>query len=62
MCVHFVAFVTGHWFTFSGGFISHLFDDYANINMCKSDHMKARNYIKNDCGRFLKNQIQWPLC
>ena len=47
---------------FSGGFISHLFGDYANINMWKSDYMKAWNYIKNDFGRFVENQIQWPLC
>ena len=47
-----VAFVTGHLCTFSGGFISHLF-----ISIWKSDHMKARNSIKNDCGRLVKNQI-----
>ena len=46
---------------FSGGFISHLFGDYANINMWKSDYMKAWNYIRNDCGRFVKNQMQRPL-
>ena len=33
-----------------------------HINMWKSDHMKARNSIKNDCGRFVENQLQWPLC
>ena len=47
---------------FSGGFISHLFGDYANINLRKSDYMKAWNSIKNDCGRFVKNQMQRPLC
>ena len=47
---------------FSGGFISHLFGDYAYINLWKSDHMKAWNSIKNDCGRFVKNQMQWSLC
>ena len=41
---------------FSGGFISHLFGDYANINMWKSDHMKAWDSIKEDCGRFVKNK------
>ena len=46
---------------FSGGFISHLFGDYANINMWKSDYMKAWNSIRNDCGRFVKNQMQRPL-
>ena len=35
------AFVTGHLFDFFGGFISHLFGDYVNINMGRSDHMKA---------------------
>ena len=35
------AFVTGHLFYFFGGFISHLFGDYVNINMGRSDHMKA---------------------
>ena len=24
--------------------------------------MEAGNPIKNDCGRFVKNQMQWPLC
>ena len=38
---------------FSGGFISPLFGDYANINMWKSEYMKAWNSIKNDCGRFV---------
>ena len=47
---------------FSSGFNSHLFGDYANINMWKSDNMKAWNSIKNDCGRFVKNQMQRPLC
>ena len=47
---------------FSGDFNSHLFGDYANINMWKSDNMKAWNSIKNDCGRFVKNQMQRPLC
>ena len=46
---------------FSGGFISHLFGDYANINMWKSDYMKAWNSIRNDCGRFVKNQMQRAL-
>ena len=36
-----VAFVTGHFFYFSGGLISNLFGDYVNINMWKSDHRKA---------------------
>ena len=34
---------------------------YANINRWKSDYIKTWNSIKNDCGRFVKNQIQWPL-
>ena len=41
---------------FSNGFISHLFGDNANINMWKSDYVKAWNSIKNDCGRFLKTK------
>ena len=36
--------------------ISRLFGNYANINMWKSDHMKAFNCIKSDCGRFVKNR------
>ena len=44
------------------GFISHLFDDYTNINMWKSDFIQAWNSIKSDCGRFFKIQMQWPLC
>ena len=44
------------------GFISHLFGDYTNINMWKSDFIKAWNSIKSDCGRFFKIQMQWPLC
>ena len=47
---------------FFGGFISRRFGDYANINMWKSDYTKTWNSIKNDCGRFDKNQLQWPLC
>ena len=35
-----VAFVTGHLCTFSGGFTSHLFGDYANISIWKSDHRR----------------------
>ena len=46
---------------FSGDFISHLFGDYANINMWKSDYMKPWNSIKYDCDRFVKNQMQRPL-
>ena len=57
-----VALVTGDLFTFFGGFISRRFGDYANINMWKSDYTKTWNSIKNDCGRFDKNQLQWPLC
>ena len=34
---------------------------YANINRWKSDYIKTWNSIKNDCGRFVKNQIQWAL-
>ena len=30
-------------------FISHLLGDYANINMWKSDHMKAWNCSRDDC-------------
>ena len=41
---------------FTGGFISHLFGDYANTNMWKSDYKKDWNSIKNDCGRFVKKQ------
>ena len=41
---------------FSGGFISHLSSDYANINMLKSDYMKAWNSIKNNSGHFVKNK------
>ena len=33
----------------------------ANINMWKSDYMKAWNSMKNDCGRFVENQMQWSL-
>ena len=44
-----VAFLAGHVFTFSGGFISHPFGDYANINIWESHH-------KNDFGRFVKNK------
>ena len=54
-------FCEGPFVYFSGGFISHLFGDYANINMWKSDYMKAWNSIKNDCGHFVKNQMQWLL-
>ena len=57
-----VALTTGDLFTFFGGFISRRFGDYANINMWKSDYTKTWNSIKNDCGRFDKNQLQWPLC
>ena len=38
------------------GFISHLFGDHANINMWKSDFMKAWNSIKNVCVRYVKNR------
>ena len=31
------------------------------INMWKSDHMKAWNSIRNDCGGFIKNHMQWQL-
>ena len=41
---------------------SRRFGDYANINMWKSNYMKTWNSTKNDCGRFDKNQLQWPLC
>ena len=41
---------------FSGGFISHLSSDYANINMLKSDYMKAWNSIKNNSGHFVENK------
>ena len=59
-----VASLTGHWFTFLVvlSFISHLFGDYANNNMWKLHYMKAWNSFKNDCGRSVKNQMQWPLC
>ena len=60
-----VVFVTGHLFIYlmilSHDFISHLFGDYANIDMWISDCMKAWNSVKNDCGRFVENQMQWPL-
>ena len=56
-----VAFVTSHLFTFLMVFISRLFGDYANIDMWKSDYMKAWNSITNDCDRFDKNQTQRPL-
>ena len=49
------------FFLFFYDFISHLFGDYANINMWKPD-FKAWNSVKNNCGRFVKNQMQWPLC
>ena len=57
-----VALTTGDLFTFFGGFISRRFGDYANINMWKSDYAQTWNSIKNDYGRFNKNQLQWPLC
>ena len=31
------------------------------INMWKSDLMKAWNSIRNDCGGFIKNHMQWQL-
>ena len=42
-------------------FISHRLVNYANINTWTSDYMKAWNSIKNDCGHFVKYQMQRPL-
>ena len=50
-----VAFMTGHLFTFLVD-LSHLFSDYANIYMRKSDRMEAWNSIKNNSGHFIKNK------
>ena len=55
-----VALATGYCHFF-GGFISRRFGDYAN-NMWKSDYMKTWNSTRNDYSRFVKNQMQWPLC
>ena len=57
-----VAFVTGHLFTFLVVF-SLIGLVTTQILICDNQIIwRLKNSIKNDCGRFVKNQNLWPLC